>query len=615
MVSEMTGSLAMTLLSILYSVFLSIIYFSKKHIKSHENALFSILLILNVLGLFTELSCNLVIMNITKDGSLSIFVNKMLLTYFNFYICIYSLYVVTVCYKKEKGDFELFYKRIQSIFLIVWLVAEMSICILPVYIFQEGMSIYSYGPSPNVIYVLTALCVILCIYCLAVNIKDIRHKKYTPILWFVISGFVISAIQKINPALTLAVPMETFTLFLMYFSIENPDLKLINELNLERDRADKANNAKTEFLSHMSHEVRTPLNAIINFSNSLIEELHDENAKEDAKVIVDASKSLLEIVNGILDISKIEANKIEIVNIEYEPQDMFDSLVALSKARLGSKPIDFRVSFDESIPKYLFGDSSRIKQICVNLLTNSIKYTKEGFIEFKVSSVVSGDVCRLIMSVEDSGIGIKKEDVNKLFDKFSRLDLEKNISIEGSGLGLAITKKLVDMMGGKIVVQSEYGVGSKFTVAIDQRIVAPTKKKDDDFDVSSIVKKEYPNKRVLVIDDNKMNLTVAKKVLEPFKVLVDTAESGDEGIEKIVMNGNYDLVLLDDMMPNKTGVETLKELKENMEDYKTPTVALTANAIVGMKEKYLEEGFDDYLAKPIEKDELKRVLNKFLKEK
>ncbi len=606
-------SFALVLLSFVYCAFLNIHFFKKQHIDSYENRLFGYLLIANFIGLILEMLC-IIFIRYFKDYRVMCFaVNKLFLVYLITFIFIFSQYVLVISYKKGKDKLKRYYKITSTVLALFWFVALVAVSILPIELYNDGTYVYSFGAGPNVVYIISTLCTFLCIYALLKNFKKIINKKYTPIFGFILGGIVCMVIQKMNPALTIASSMETFELFLMFFSIENPDVKLISELNMARDQAEKANNAKTEFLSHMSHEVRTPLNAIINFSNSLAEELGSSPLRKDANYIVDASKNLLEIVNGILDISKIEAGKIEIVNVEYEVSDMLEHLVALSKARLGSKQIEFRTSFDSSLPKYLYGDEARIKQICVNLLTNSIKYTQEGHIDFNVSSVISGDVCRLIISVEDTGIGIKREDVDKLFDKFSRLDLEKNISIEGSGLGLAITKKLVDMMGGKIVVQSEYGSGTNFTVAIDQKIVAAPKKAEEDFDVTSMLKIEFPNKKILVIDDNKMNLRVAEKVLEPYKVVVETAGSGDEGIEKIIASNDYDLVLLDDMMPEKTGVETLKELKENFAEYKTPTIALTANAIVGMKEKYLSEGFDDYLAKPIEKDELKRVLNKYLK--
>ena len=308
-----------------------------------------------------------------------------------------------------------------------------------------------------------------------------------------------------------------------------------------------------------------------------------------------------------MDISKIEANKIEIVDGEYNVYEILDDLTALAKARMGDKKLEFKTYFDQSIPQVLYGDSVRIKQIILNLLTNSIKYTKEGEVIFRVSSIQNNEVCRLIVSVEDTGIGIKKESIDKLFTKFQRLDLEKNKTIEGTGLGLAITKKLVELMNGRIMVQSVYGKGSKFTVALDQKIIhkevtqEEVKKEvtDEVFDLSS--------KKILIVDDNKLNLKVASRLIEKYKCEIETIESGFECLDKIKAGEHFDLILMDDMMPEMGGVETFHKLKE-IDGFNTPVVALTANAISGMREKYLAEGFNDYLSKPIDKAELNKVL-------
>ena len=419
-------------------------------------------------------------------------------------------------------------------------------------------------------------------------------------------------IQALCPELNYLVnPSWVITLMVMYFTIENPDIKMIEQLNIARDTAEKANAAKTDFLSNMSHEIRTPLNAIVGFSNLLLDdESVPEKAKDEVRDIVMASDNLLEIVNGILDISKIEAGKLEIIDTEYSIKKVIDELVALSKGRLGDKPIEFKTNIDQSIPPVLYGDAGRIKQICVNILTNAIKYTKEGWIEFKVSSVVKDNICRLIISVEDTGIGIKEKNIDKLFNKFERLDLEDNVTIEGTGLGLAITKKLVDLMHGKIVVQSVFGKGSKFTVSIDQRIVEnPTIK----VDAEKITNKEIivNNKKVLLVDDNKINLKVAERLLESYGIKTESAESGFACLDKIKAGEKYDLIMLDDMMPKMSGVETLKKLKE-IKGFDTKVIALTANALTGMREKYLNDGFNDYLAKPINKEELNKIINKYL---
>ena len=333
--------------------------------------------------------------------------------------------------------------------------------------------------------------------------------------------------------------------------------------------------------------------------------------KEDINNIMNASDNLLEIVNGILDISKIEADKLEIINTEYNPKDVFDELVKMSEVKLKAmnKPIEFKCFFDDTIPPVLYGDQGRVKQIILNLLTNAIKYTKEGWIEFKISCVNKTDVTRLIVSVEDTGIGIKEDKIDKLFTKFERLEVEKNTTVEGTGLGLAITKKLVELMNGKIVVQSKFGKGSKFSVSLDQRIVAG-KKELEKTGVINLEDIEFVDKKILVVDDNIVNLKVAGRLLEKYKLSIIESNSGKDALEK-VKNDKYDLILLDDMMPGMSGTETLAEMKKDS-SFNTPVIALTANAINGMKEKYLNAGFDDYIPKPIDRLELEKKLKKYL---
>ena len=380
---------------------------------------------------------------------------------------------------------------------------------------------------------------------------------------------------------------------------KNLDNKTISLDELPLEELEDLNKLYRGEVSKLSQEVK-----------ALEEENIPPSAKDEVKDIISASQSLIEIVNGILDISKIEANKIEIVNIEYDFNQVLKDLVALSKARMGDKPIEFRTNFDETIPSTLYGDQTRVKQIIINLLTNAIKYTKKGYIEFKVSCVIKDDICRLIISVEDTGIGIKKENIDKLFKKFERFDLEQNITIEGTGLGMAITKRLLDLMGGKIVVQSIYGEGSRFTVAIDQRIIK--KEKIETKEEITEDKIDVSGKKVLIVDDNNLNIKVATRLLKQYNLNIDSATSGRECINKIILGENFDLILMDDMMPGKSGVETFNELKQ-MDNFNIPTIILTANAISGMREKYIDnDHFNDYLSKPIDRQELDRVIRKFL---
>lgn len=609
------SSLYFQICSLFYIVLLNVTFFSKKRLQSLENKLFSYMIVTNLLGIILDIiSTYLAIIN--ANYSLLIIFCKSYLVYLLIWITLMTayIYVISVNGFKRKSKEKTKKKEKNSKFfkflIILATISILLVIILPLYSNRSNGRIYTYGPSAVISYIISGICIFVWLICMFKNIKNLKSKKYLPMFAYMTIGLIATAIQAIYPEILIITSMETFITFLMYFTIENPDMKMIEQLNIARDQAEKANRAKSDFLSNMSHEIRTPLNAIVGFSQALQEEDLPDSAKDEVSDIVSASNSLLELVNGILDISKIEADKLEIVNTEYSFKNVYNDLVALTRARMGEKPLDLRLSYDESIPSVLYGDHTRIKQIILNLLTNAVKYTREGYVSFKVSSVIEGDVCRLIVSVEDSGIGIKNENIDKLFMKFERFDLDKNITIEGTGLGLAITKKLVDLMHGKIVVQSVYGKGSKFTVALDQKIVRGKEVVLENHE-AKVELFEAPDKKVLVVDDNKINLKVAARLLSNYKVNVELVESGFECLEKVKTN-TYDLILMDDMMPKMSGVETFHKLKEN-NSFNTPVVALTANAITGMKEKYLSEGFNGYLSKPIDKLELNIIMKKYLK--
>ncbi len=587
------------------SLLLVVAFFTKSRVKNKETDLFSQLLIHS----FIDSILMVVIIYIgyvAPDNKILYILNKLDFIQYIFWARAFYLYIFYVSF----GNKEKLYSKFKTISLltkIINYIVVIFIVFLPMYMHNQDNIMYAYGPSVNCTYVVSAIYLFFIVVSVIMNIKNVLNKKYIPLFALIVLAIILFVVRNYNPELLVISAILVYIDLIMYFTIENPDAKIVNELEYAKNMAEKANRAKSDFLSSMSHEIRTPLNAIVGLSECIknsddIEEIH-----EDANDVVMASNNLLEIVNGILDISKIEADKMEIIETNYNPVELFEEITTIAKTRIGEKDIDLRCNFAEDIPNTLYGDKGKLKQIITNVLSNAVKYTEEGHIKFNVSCINERDKSNLQIIITDTGRGIKPDQIDKIFNKFERAEEDKNSTIEGTGLGLAITKSLVEMMGGKILVHSTYGEGSKFTIFLEQKY----SKTESNTKVVKDEKVSYSDKRVLVVDDNKLNIKVASKMLSEFELNIDSADSGFSAIEKIENNEHYDIIFMDIMMPKMSGVETLKKLKE-MDNFNTPVVALTADAMEGKSTKYIEVGFNDYLSKPINKDELKRVLNKCL---
>ncbi len=606
------------LVSTIFIVILIIVYMSKPKLKLVENRMYETILWSSLIAAIIDTgchilaSCNHLYTLQTKYYFILDYSNKIMSTLFVLIFACIFCYSLLITNKSGRISMSKIVKYLLTINIGFFLLTQFT-----------SVDIYKVGNVTNVkggtILLGYLFVIILIISTFIIILKNFKKedKRYYSIFLIAAMLIMLIILSIMIPGIIIYDLAMALLCYIMYFTIENPDVKMIEQLELAKQQAEKANRAKSDFLSSMSHEIRTPLNAIVGLSED-IANYKDQVPKEvieDTEDIRNASQTLLEIVGNILDINKIEANKMDLIEKPYNFKEEIIAMCKITQTRIGEKNVIFNLNIADDIPYELIGDKSKVKEVINNLLTNAIKYTEVGEINLNIKCIndTNKNISNIIIACQDTGRGIKAESINKLFTKFERLDIEKNTTTEGTGLGLAITKRLVEMMNGKINVQSQFGRGSIFVVHLPQRINILSKPPhNSNIPTSNGLNMQeeqllYEDKKVLIVDDNKLNIKVAKRALQIFGMEIDEAESGQECINKVYDNNDYDLILMDIMMPIMNGETALKRLKENP-SFKTPVVALTADAVVESREKYISEGFTDYIAKPFSREQIKEKL-------
>ena len=488
------------------------------------------------------------------------------------------------------------------------------------YTFDEANT-YQRAPGFVVSYIFPTLTMLIHLTIIAQYYKSLQKNMRLMLLFFTAIPLAASILQIFAYGISLT-NMALVGVVLLLLIIDLLDMSRTAEKSRE---AIAANEAKSSFLSNMSHEIRTPINAILGMNEMILRESRNESIVGYAENIQTAGRTLLGLVNDILDFSKIEAGKIEIIPVDYDLSSLINDLMIMARTRAEAKGLELELNIDGNVPKMLHGDEIRIKQIVTNLLTNAVKYTEKGKITFSLGfeKIEDQNRVRLRYSVKDTGIGIKPEDMPKLFEEFERIEEKRNRNVEGTGLGMAISASLLNMMGSKMEVQSVYGEGSEFFFELVQDVMSWDPLGDYRFAYHAFrrshekyrAKFSAPDARILVVDDNELNLEVFRGLVKQLQVRVDTATRGAEAVQ-MGRRKKYDLIFLDHMMPDMDGIETLKEMRSNEEDpnVDTPVICLTANAISGAKEQYMAAGFNDYLTKPIDPSALEDMMMKYLPE-
>ena len=590
--------------AIVYSMLLMTVYFRKKVFKSKENKVYSILVVVSFFELIVELILDFVGPMYKEIPNVSYFVARLFSFGVELWITILLCYVLFVCLSIKKK--ERYIPVVRNIAIVLMIIFTTLNFILPLNFKYDGYIAYTYGPSVNIIYLSAFLYSFIGIIALIRNIKNIKDKRFFPILIFLIVGGIASYIQYMNPGLLLATPIHAFITFLMYFTIENPDVKMIEEYHKAKEISDNANEDKTMFLYNMTNDIRLITKDINYNTDAAINEM--SNKKLDKDLVNDYLRAIKKntarfttMTNEILDVDSIDSASIKVYDDKYNIKLLLKKIVTLYSDECSKKGLTFRSDIASDLPEYLYGDNLGLKNVLTSILDNSIKYTKEGYIELNVNTIIKNNIARLIITIEDSGVGISPDEMDSIFYK-------RKEEIDGSNMksNLFTARKLITLMGGTIIPSSNYGNGTTMKIVLDQKIVEEANEKYNKYESF------YDEKKILLVDDNISTEKIISKLLRDTNIKLDYVSLGKEALDKIRGKEKYDLILLDEVMDPLDGVTVMKKFKD-IRNFKTNVILLTRNNEYEYNEEYLKYGFSGYLLKPISKDKLFEIIDKYLK--
>ena len=593
-----------TLCSFFYSLMLTIIYFKRKNVKTIETKIYSSLIITNILNVSLAVMCYFTILYKDMMPFINDLISKTLLLLFITWELFFTGYVIVITSKNKEKNYKEIYKKSRPLLAVLYILISFIVYVLPLYYHNENKIVYSYGPSANFIYALTAILIITWIILIIKNYQILKSRKCIPVVLFIVLTLIVVVIQKQNPGLLLITATETFITIIMYFTIENPDMKMLDEVHKAKVISDNANEEKTLFLYNMTNEIRGITKDIDKETDNILDETDNkkidvEEINNSARNIKGSTAKFTTMTNEILDISSIDSASVRIYNEKYNIKRLLKEIVGMYKSKAQNKNLDFRVSIASDIPEYLYGDGINLKKVLTIILDNSIKYTNNGYIEFNINTIIKGDIARLIISVEDSGIGMKAEDINKIFTK--KQEREDNHNLNNN---LYNAKRLITLMNGTIVPSSSYGSGTTMKIILDQKYDTI----DTDINKYDNI---YDKKKVLLIDDSPSSEKLFNKILSGTNIELTSVKLGKEGLEKIRNKEKYDLILLDEELEPQNGHIIMRKLLE-IRNFNTKVILLTKDNKYDYDDSYLQEGFTDYIIKSSDKEEILNKMNKYL---